>query len=934
MIINKISYKSQKLFYFIFFLLLCLYQIGCSRSSTHQQQSAIKSIIINPVQIDTHIGNITIITAVGVASDGNLRDITLEASWQTENSNIAKIGACPVTIDNSLCVTAINAGTTNITASLNGVTGSSIVNVNDSSIKSISITPNPINIHINNYAVLSAKALYFDGSTEDITLESFWQSNNPNIAQIDSCPAENIDNPFCVKGVSPGTTTINASLNGVTGSATVQVKSAVLQSIQITPSIINTHVGNFEIVTATGLYSDGSSEDITLEASWKSISPAIALITECPAIIDSPFCVKGVSAGTTAIIASLGSVSSETEVSVSSALLKSITVTPNIINTHVGNFEVVTATGLYSDGSSEDVSIEALWQSANSNIAIIDYIPQPPDFIIENVVVKGVRAGNTTITASLNGITSLPVAVTVSTASLQSITVTPSIINTHVGNFEVVTATGVYSDGSSEDISMEAFWQSANLNIATIDYLSQPPGLNTEDVVVKGVSAGNTTITASLNGITSSPASVSVSNAILQSITITPTNPFTIVGDTEQFTATGGYSDGSTEDITNEVTWSSSQTGVATISNVVGSNGLATAIKEGSTTIIAQAMALQISGSTNLTVGASANGFFAYVVNGVGASMSMYSINSSIGQLAALSPPIIATGNSPKSMVITNSGNYAYAVNGNNIYMYGRNKTTGQLTALYPPFIPVSSTCYTVAITPSDAFVYVPCNGNIYIFQTNSSTGQLTASNPASVPASFPLAMTISPSGTLAYVIDYVNQTVLMFSINIINGQLVPLSPATIATGSGPYTIAVDPFGYRAYVSNKNSNNISIYNIDPATGVLSATFTVNVSNPSVFAITPSGKYFYVVNASPNNTISMYSVALANGQLFPLSPATVITGNNPTAIAIDPTEKYLYVTNGNDNTVSMYSINSTNGQLTVLFPASIKTEASPNNIIIK
>lgn len=84
--------------------------------------------------------------------------------------------------------------------------------------------------------------------------------------------------------------------------------------------------------------------------------------------------------------------------------------------------------------------------------------------------------------------------------------------------------------------------------------------------------------------------------ATLDSIAVTPTNPSIAPENSQQFTATGTYSDGTTKDITNEVTWSSSDTSVATIDG----SGYATAITAGTTTITATLGG--VSGSTTLTV--------------------------------------------------------------------------------------------------------------------------------------------------------------------------------------------------------------------------------------------------------------------------------------------------------------------------------------------
>ena len=82
----------------------------------------------------------------------------------------------------------------------------------------------------------------------------------------------------------------------------------------------------------------------------------------------------------------------------------------------------------------------------------------------------------------------------------------------------------------------------------------------------------------------------------LKSITVTPANSNIVIGATQQFTATGTYSDGSTQNITSQATWTSSNTGVATIN----AGGLATGVSAGTTTI--SAALAGVVGSTTLTV--------------------------------------------------------------------------------------------------------------------------------------------------------------------------------------------------------------------------------------------------------------------------------------------------------------------------------------------
>ena len=91
-------------------------------------------------------------------------------------------------------------------------------------------------------------------------------------------------------------------------------------------------------------------------------------------------------------------------------------------------------------------------------------------------------------------------------------------------------------------------------------------------------------ITNSAGSTTSNAVILSVSTATLQSIAVTPSNPSISPSKTQQFTATGTYSDGSTKNITTTVTWASSNNAVATIGT---STGLATGVTAGTSQITA-----------------------------------------------------------------------------------------------------------------------------------------------------------------------------------------------------------------------------------------------------------------------------------------------------------------------------------------------------------
>jgi sugar lactone lactonase YvrE len=112
-----------------------------------------------------------------------------------------------------------------------------------------------------------------------------------------------------------------------------------------------------------------------------------------------------------------------------------------------------------------------------------------------------------------------------------------------------------------------------------------------------GTSAGSLTITtnAPINPIMTYEFAGTGSTIALTSIAVTPVNP-SIAGHTQQFTATGTYSDGSTQNLTDSVTWTSGTTATATIT----ATGLATGLAIGTSKITASSGS--ISGMTALTV--------------------------------------------------------------------------------------------------------------------------------------------------------------------------------------------------------------------------------------------------------------------------------------------------------------------------------------------
>ena len=124
------------------------------------------------------------------------------------------------------------------------------------------------------------------------------------------------------------------------------------------------------------------------------------------------------------------------------------------------------------------------------------------------------------------------------------------------------------------------------------------------------------------------------------------------------------------------------------------------------------------------------------------------------------------------------------------------------------------------------------------------------------------------------YVANAGSDTVSAYTIDANTGALTPLSPATIATGKGPASIAVDSnLGYVFVANNGGSNDISAFSVDDGrrlTPVPGSPFPAG-GNPLSLAFGAGGKFLYTANPDATNpSISGFSIDPTTGALSPLS----------------------------------------------------------------
>jgi hypothetical protein len=120
-----------------------------------------------------------------------------------------------------------------------------------------------------------------------------------------------------------------------------------------------------------------------------------------------------------------------------------------------------------------------------------------------------------------------------------------------------------YANHTTKNVTQSVTWSSSSGNIAGVGNGSGSKGL------VNGIGAGGTVVTAALRKVSAS-TKVTVTDATLTSITIIPSSPTMGNRTTLQLTAIGNFSDGTTQDLTASVSWSSSSTATAQVGDTSG----------------------------------------------------------------------------------------------------------------------------------------------------------------------------------------------------------------------------------------------------------------------------------------------------------------------------------------------------------------------------
>ena len=488
-----------------------------------------------------------------------------------------------------------------------------------------------------------------------------WSSSDTSVA--------NVDENGKVTALAAGSATITVTTveGSKTASCTVTVKPVAVSSVELNKAATNIQIGGSETLTATVLPENAANKNVT----WSSSDATVASV-------DANGKVSALKVGTATITVKTadGNKTATCSVTVSPIGVTGVSLNKTSTTLYIGGTETLTATVTPANATNKSVT----WSSSNTAVATVD----------ANGKITAVAAGTATITAkTADGRKTATCTVTVKPVEVTSITLNKTSLTLAKNGTETLTATIAPSNATDKTVT----WSSSNTAVATV--------VNGK---VTAVGGGSATITASAGGKSATCAvtvTVAVTGVSLNKTTLSLTK-----GSTETLTATVAPSDATNKNIT----WSSNNTGVATVSN----NGIVTAVSEGTATITVKT----VDGNKTATCAVTVTPI---LVNSITLNRSTASVEvgSTVSLTATVSP-----SNAADRTLTWSSSNTAIATVSSNGVVTGVKAGTATITATSNDGSGVKATCQ---VTVTNVAVTSVALDQTTLSLVNGTTATLTA---------------------------------------------------------------------------------------------------------------------------------------------------------------------------------------------------------------
>ena len=326
--------------------------------------------------------------------------------------------------------------------------------------------------------------------------------------------------------------------------------------------------------------------------------------------------------------------------------------------------------------------------------------------------------------------------------------------------------------------------------------------------------------------------------------------------------------------------------------------------------------------------------FFLGTYTGKSGSQGIYTgtLDSETGRLGPVELAVVAAN--PNYLALAPDGKTLYAntaTTGGSVAAF-RVERGGHLTWLNDLPAGKGGCHVSVDATGRTVFVANYSGGNVVSFSTKPdgalarqiSLLPFTGSGPNPQRQTKPYLHSIysSPDNHRVYACDLGTDSIWIFELAADTGILTLANPpaAKVPPGSGPRHLAWHPNGRFAYVNGEMGLNVTAFQLDSKTGVLTAIQTcptlpagaaTNGVTTAEIICHPSGKWLYVSNRGADS-IAVFAIG-EDGKLTwqQDAPAGVKV---PRGFGLDTTGQWLIAAGQNDNRIVVFKIDAVTGKL--------------------
>jgi 6-phosphogluconolactonase len=290
------------------------------------------------------------------------------------------------------------------------------------------------------------------------------------------------------------------------------------------------------------------------------------------------------------------------------------------------------------------------------------------------------------------------------------------------------------------------------------------------------------------------------------------------------------------------------------------------------------------------------NGRFLYAVNEVqnykgpnSGGVSAFSIDRATGKLTLLNE-VASRGADPCYITIDRTGKYVLVANytGGSLAVFPvlEDGKLGEASAFVQhtghgtnPERQEKAHAHSIDLSPDDRFAMVDDLGldELLVYKFDSTKGSLTPNSPPFSrldPGAGPRHFALSPTGKFAYVVAEMQSTVTVFSNDPAHGtlhrlQTISTLPKDFSGHNDDAEIEISPSGKFLYASNRGSDSIAVFAIDPGKGTLIPVENTPTQGkiPRSFEIDPTGQLFVAANQKSDNIV-LFRIDAKTGHLTP------------------------------------------------------------------